>query len=126
MPSCSSTCAGATCGATLLDRWVTYDRSGVWNVASTVFEANHPSQFESVEVDKVNAYDDRSSPYYPSVVFEGTGTVSSLFAEMKFFGKQVFPNQYNVDVCSQGFTSYRPSTGDKDWIAPPRLDACRK
>lgn len=70
--------------------------------SDTFFNANLPQNAVDSEITKlkVYGYENRNSPYYPSVVVYATAKIKTLFP-------QWFNNDFATTVCAQGTTAYR-------------------
>lgn len=78
--------------------------------AGQFFNVNLPANAEGSGITKlkVYGYDDRNSPYYPSVVVYATSQIKSLFPQ--WFKKDYKPGDdffITTNVCAQGISSYR-------------------
>lgn len=75
----------------------------VAGAAGRFFKANTPPHADDSWIDriKVYGYEQRNSPYYPSVVVYASSKIKSLFP--RFFGTEY----YDTPVCSQSATFYR-------------------
>lgn len=75
--------------------------------AATFFDANLPQNAANSGITKIKVYgfENRNSPYYPSVVVYAQAQIQTLFP-------QWFRNDFNTTVCAQGTTAYRDA-GDQ-------------
>lgn len=76
--------------------------------AGRFFEANLPPNAEDAGIVKIKAYgyEERNSPYYPSIVVYATAKIKTLFPKL-------FPDDFMTTVCASGATSFRDAEDQK-------------
>ncbi len=78
--------------------------------AGRFFEANLPKNASDAGIQKITVYgyDQKNSPYYPSVVVYATAKIKTMFPSL-------FPNDLQTTVCASGATSFRDADDQKTW-----------
>ncbi|RKO66392.1 pilus assembly protein TadG-related protein [Desulfofundulus salinus] len=107
-------CGG--CSYTILDRWVEFRGSKAFTAAETMFELNRPAEMDAAQggdarITGITVYDDRHSPYYPSVVVRTFGRVKTLALN---FLDRFAPGNFDylsANRCGQGGTFYYDLNG---------------
>ncbi|MDF9409492.1 MAG: hypothetical protein A4E52_00076 [Pelotomaculum sp. PtaB.Bin013] len=111
-------CCSCGCGPVkIINRWVEYEGNNAELAAEMFFNANKPKEMSADQggassITKITTYQDRKSPYYPSVVVETTGKVKTLFMSfLNTMAPGVDFSYLNSKKCSQGLTYYYDLNG---------------